>query len=60
MRSAKPRKDFSVPRRHPQDPLKGNQTGERKPKGAKPGHRGAGRKGFTESEADQVVQRPRS
>jgi len=39
-------------------PVKGNQTGERKPKGAKPGHRGAGRKGFAESEADQVVRVP--
>ncbi len=39
-------------------PIKENQTGERKPKGGKPGHRGVGRKGFTESEADQVVQMP--
>ena len=39
-------------------PLKGNQTDERRPKGAKPGHKGSGRKGFTESEADQVVQVP--
>ena len=39
-------------------PIKGNQPGERKPKGAKPGHRGAGRKGFAESEADQVVRVP--
>jgi transposase len=37
-------------------PLKGHQTGEQKPKGAKPGHKGVGRKGFTESEADQVLQ----
>jgi transposase len=36
-------------------PVKGNQNGPRNPKGAKPGHRGAGRKGFTPSEADQVL-----
>ncbi len=41
-----------------QIPFKGNQTGERKPKGAQPGHRGVGRKGFAETEADQVVQVP--
>jgi transposase len=39
-------------------PFKGNQTGERKPKGAKPGHRGVGRKGFAPTEADQVVPVP--
>ncbi len=39
-------------------PFKGNQTGKRKPKGAKPGHRGVGRKGFDETEADQVVPVP--
>jgi transposase len=39
-------------------PFKGNQSRERKPKGAKPGHRGVGRKGFSEAEADQVVPRP--
>jgi len=39
-------------------PFKGNQTGERKPKGGKPGHRGVGRKGFGETEADQVVAVP--
>ena len=27
-------------------PLKPNQSAERKPKGAKPGHKGTGRKGF--------------
>ena len=36
-------------------PVKGNQNAPRKPRGAKPGHPGAGRKGFTQSEADQVV-----
>ena len=39
-------------------PCKRNQTEERKPKGAKPGHRGVGRKGFAETEADQVVPVP--
>ena len=38
--------------------FKGDQTGERKAKGAKPGHRGAGRKRFTETEADQIVLVP--
>lgn len=37
-------------------PVKGNQTGEGKPKGAKPGHRGTGRKRFAPSQADQVIQ----
>jgi transposase len=37
-------------------PLKPNQNAQRKPKGAKPGHKGAGRKGFEASEADQVVE----
>jgi transposase len=37
-------------------PLKPNQRAQRKPKGAKPGHKGAGRKGFEASEADQVVE----
>jgi transposase len=37
-------------------PLKPHQSKERKPKGAKPGHKGAGRKGFEESEADQLVE----
>jgi transposase len=36
-------------------PFKGNQTGEHKPKGAKPGHRGVGRKRFAKTEADQIV-----
>jgi transposase len=39
-------------------PFKDNRTEERKPKGAKPGHRGAGRKGFAQTEADQVVPVP--
>jgi transposase len=37
-------------------PLKPNQSAQRKPRGAKPGHKGAGRKGFEASEADQVVE----
>jgi transposase len=37
-------------------PLKPNQGAERKPKGARAGHKGAGRKGFQESEADQVIE----
>jgi transposase len=37
-------------------PLKGNQAGQRKPKGAKPGHQGVGRQGFSASEADRVVK----
>jgi transposase len=37
-------------------PLKPNQSAQRKPKGAKAGHKGAGRKGFPESEADQVIE----
>jgi len=39
-----------------QIPIKSSQTGARKPKGARVGHRGVGRKGFSESEADQVVE----
>lgn len=38
-----------------QIPVKPNQSAQRKPKGAKPGHKGTGRKGFHGSEADQVV-----
>jgi len=37
-------------------PLKPDQNAQRKPKGARPGHKGAGRKGFQASEADQVVE----
>jgi transposase len=37
-------------------PLKPNQVAERKRKGAKPGHKGAGRKGFEASEADHMVE----
>jgi len=36
-------------------PVKANQTGEGKPRGAKPGHRGTGRKRFAQSQADQVI-----
>ena len=38
-------------------PLKANttKTEERKPKGARPGHRGAGRKGASSTEVDRVV-----
>jgi len=36
-------------------PCKKNRPEERKPKGAKPGHRGVGRQGFAATEADQVV-----
>ena len=36
-------------------PFKEDQSRERKPKGGQPGHRGVGRKGFGETEADQVV-----
>jgi len=37
-------------------PLKSDRNAQRKPKGAKRGHKGAGRKGFQASEADQVVE----
>jgi transposase len=39
-------------------PFKDNRLQERKPKGAKRGHPGIGRKGFAETEADQVVPVP--
>jgi transposase len=37
-------------------PVKPDRNAQRKPKGAKRGHKGAGRKGFEASEADQVVE----
>jgi transposase len=37
-------------------PVKPDRKAQRKPKGAKRGHKGAGRKGFEASEADQVVE----
>jgi transposase len=37
-------------------PLKGTTRKERKPKGARPGHKGRGRKGFTQAEADRTVE----
>jgi transposase len=37
-------------------PLKATTRKERKPRGARPGHKGVGRKGFPSSEADQVVE----
>lgn len=37
-------------------PVKPDRKEQRKPKGAKRGHKGAGRKGFEASQADQVVE----